>query len=180
MIEVEAKIKIKNPKEFIKTISKLAKFQGKEKKIDDYYTLESTKSYPEKSLRIRKYSNHHKVNFKKSFPYESNVHAKDEIEFKVSDIDNFLKLISDFGFKLWLRKEKVTHLYNVKPNFNIEVNEVKGLGWFLEFEYLVEKQRHIKKARSEILRIMSLFDFKSKDIVKSGYTKLLWNKTHKN
>jgi adenylate cyclase, class 2 len=176
MIEVEAKVKIKNPRKFIKTISKLAKFQGKIKKVDNYYTLENRKTYPKKSLRVRKYGDHYKVNFKRSFPYESNVHAKNELEFNVSDISNFLELISDFGFKPWLKKEKVTHLYNVKPNFNIEVNYVKKIGWFLEFEYLVSKKRHIKKARAEILRIMSIFDFKSKDIIKSGYTRLLWNK----
>ena len=49
MIEVEAKIKISNPKEFRKKVRKLARYKGKTKKIDDYYTLESLKKYPRKT-----------------------------------------------------------------------------------------------------------------------------------
>lgn len=134
--------------------------------------------YPKKSLRVRKRSGFYEVNFKQSLPYKRDVHAKKEVEFKVSDIKNFLALIKDFGFKKWLTKEKTTYLYKIKPHFNIELNYLKGLGWFIEVEYLVSKKSQISPARFEINKVLNLLGFSKSDIVKSGYTKQLWDKKH--
>lgn len=181
MIEVESKVKISESKlkTLISKISSLSIYQGKEKKIDDYYTLQSLSSYPKKSLRVRKHPSFYEVNFKKSLSYKSGVHAKNEVEFQVSDIKRFLALIDDFGFKKWLTKIKTTHLYKIKPNFHIELNHVKSLGWFIEVEYLVKNKSQISKARKQVYNVIKSLGFSEKDIVKSGYTKLLWNLKHK-
>ena len=174
MIEVEAKIKIKSPKEVRSKISKLAKYNGREKKIDTYYTLEPLSTYPKKSLRVRQKPRYYEINFKQNISYKKGVHAKNEVEFILSDISNFLLLIKEFGFKPWVKKEKITYLYQIKENFNIELNHVKKLGWFLEVEYLATK-KNIKKARKEVAKMVKVLGFSDKDIVKNGYTKMLWN-----
>jgi adenylate cyclase class 2 len=173
MIEVEAKVRVSDLKGVRKKISKIGKFIGKEKKVDDYYTLESLNKYPKKSLRIRKSKGFHVINFKRRISYERGVHAKHETEFKVTDIKGFLDLIDDFGFKKWLRKEKTTYLYGIGKKLNIELNEVGGLGWFLEVECLTEKD--IRKARKEVLGILKRLGISKKGIVKEGYTKMLWD-----
>jgi len=177
MIEVEAKIGIKDPKEFRSKIIKIAKFATKEKRVDDYYTLEPKGKYPKKSLRVRKLGGHYEVNIKNKISYVKGVHAKREVELNSSekDLDTFLSIIKDFGFRKWLRKEKVTELYKIKNNFSIEINNVKGLGWFLEVEYLT-KQSGIAKARREVVRVIKKLGVKEKDIIKNGYTKMLWDK----
>lgn len=177
MIEVEAKIKIQNPEEFRKQISKIARLIKKEKKIDDYYTLESLKEYPKKSLRVRKTRESYKINFKQHLSYINGVHAKDEQEFTTSDIENFLNLIKDFGFKKWLTKIKYSEIYQINRNFHVEINNVKKLGWFVEVEYLAQKNE-IAKARSKVLKIMKQLNLDKKPIIKDGYTKLLWDKEH--
>ena len=174
MIEVEAKVKIKDPSKAREKISSIAYYVGREKKVDDYYTLESLDSYPKKSLRIRKKGNIYEINFKQRLSYVKGVHAKKEIEFKASDISDFLKLITDFGFRKWLTKEKTTELYKINNNFHIEINYVKNLGWFLEIECLTDK--HPEIVRSKVLQIIKKLEFNKKDIVKEGYTKMLWNK----
>jgi len=177
MIEVEAKIKITNPRKFRNKISSIGKFVKKEKKIDDYYTLETLKKYPTKSLRIRKREKGYEINFKQQLSYVKGVHAKKESEFTASNLNNFLELIKDFGFKKWLRKEKISESYEINKNFHIELNKVKHLGWFLEIEYLTNKQ-NIKNSRKKILKVIKKLGLDKEKIIKEGYTKMLWTKKY--
>ena len=173
MIEVEAKIKVSNPELFRKGIKKLAKFIGKENKIDSYYTLENARNYPGKSLRIRKRKGIYEINFKQRLSYIKGIHAKNEHEFTVKDITPFLDLIKEFGFKQWLIKEKISEVYKINNNFHIEINFVKHLGWFIEIEYLTDN-KGISHARDKVLDVINKLGINSNDIVKEGYTRLLW------
>ncbi|MBX4196029.1 class IV adenylate cyclase [Candidatus Pacearchaeota archaeon] len=175
MIEVEAKIKISSPEALRKDVRKFATYAGIIQKYDDYYTLEHG-HYPQKSLRVRRMKDRHIINFKQRISYQDGVYAKKEVEFVVYDIEGFLELIKDFGFKKWLHKEKKTELYHIKKHFHVELNYVNGLGWFAEVEYLTN--HNIPHARKEVLDIVKKLGFDSKDLVKEGYTKLLWNKHH--
>lgn len=174
MIEVESKVLVRDVRKIRRAISNLGKYLGKEKKVDDYYTLEDLSRYPKKSLRVRRRKGFHEINFKQRISFASGVHSKKEVEFQTTDIKGFLDLIEDFGFKKWLRKEKISYVYNVRKNFNIELNKVRSLGWFLEIEYLVSDKKDIPKARKEINKIMSELGVSEKDVVKDGYTKMLW------
>lgn len=178
MIEVEAKVAIDNLREVRRRAGILGKFAGRKRKVDDYYTLEEIGSYPKRSLRIRKIDGYYIVNFKKSRGYENGVHVKKEVEFKVSNIDDFLRLIKDFGFRKWLTKDKESEVYHVGKNFNIEVNKVKELGWFVEVEYLAEPAE-IKNARKKVSEVIQKLGYSMKDCIKAGYTKQLWKKMYK-
>ena len=90
MIEVEAKARILDINDIRNKARKIGKYKGKQKKIDDYYTLENLNKYPGKSLRIRKLDRIYQVNFKKSINFKNGIHAKKEVEFKVSDINGFI------------------------------------------------------------------------------------------
>jgi len=135
--EVESKIRVSNVNEARKRIKKIAKFIGKEKKVDDYYSLHHG-VYPKKSLRVRDKGKKREVNFKQRHSYSNGVWAKKEVEFEVSDLRGFFDLLADFGFKKWMRKEKLTELYRTKNGINIELNFVKRLGWYIEIEVLCE------------------------------------------
>ena len=73
-----------------------------------------------------------------------------------------------------MKKDKITELYRIKKNFNIELNYVKRLGWFLEVVYLSD-MKNINKARKEVVKVMNKLGIDEKDIIKDGYTKMLWN-----
>ncbi len=176
-IEVETKIPIsekdvRDVRERIKNIAKLVK---KETKKDDYYSLEYF-NYPEKSLRVRDKGKIKEVNFKKRHSYISGVHAKTEVQFEISDSDNFINLIKDFGFRKWLHKEKSTELYRTKDGVSIELNKVKGLGYFLELEVLCPL-KSVSSARNKVISTRSKLGFKEEDSEKRGYTKQLWEKS---
>jgi len=178
MIEVEAKVSIGDPNKFRKLVKKLGKFKGRTKKIDDYYALGKLKEYKKRTLRIRKTGNHYEVNIKNKISYVKGVHAKREVELKSTSkgsLPAFVEIIKDLGFKRWLRKEKTTELYEIKKNFIIEINNVKGLGWFIEVEYLSDL-KGIKKARDRVVKIINKLGVSEKEIIKDGYTKMMWNK----
>ena len=179
MIEVESKVSVKNPSIVRKKAEALGRYTGTEIKIDDYYTQEKTNHYPKESIRIRKVNGFHIANFKQRLSYEGGVHAKRELEYRVENIKEFLGLIKDFGFKKWVRKEKRCEIYQIKKNFHIELNHVKSLGWFAEIEYLVKNESSINLARKEVVKLMEKLGFNEKDAIKSGYTKMLWEKRHK-
>ncbi len=177
-IEVETKIPIKNVADVRKRIRKIAKFVRTEIKKDDYYSLEYFQ-YPERSLRVRDKGKVREVNFKKRKDYSSGVHAKKEVQFEISDLKGFFELISDFGFRKWLHKEKKTELYKTKDGVHIELNHVKKLGWFLEIEVL-SAPKDVVSARKKVTAVRDKLGFSEKDSEPRGYTKQLWNIGHKN
>jgi predicted adenylyl cyclase CyaB len=178
MIEVEAKARILRPEKIRELAQKISKYKGKERKIDDYYTLEDMKKYPTKSLRVRKKGNIYQVNFKKRIEANREVDVKNENEFEIEKIDDFLRLLEDFGFKKWMRKEKYTEIYEVKKNFHVELNHLKNLGWFVEVEYLCKKNQ-IDIAKKNVMIILSKLGINKKDIETKGYTRLLWENNEK-
>ena len=174
-IEVETKIKVYDVNEARKKIKKIAKFIYIEKKVDDYYAL-NYKAYPKKSLRVRYKGKKREVNFKQRLNYKNGIWAKKEVEFEVSDLKGFYELLDDFGFRRWLRKQKMTELYRTKDGVNIELNHVKNLGWFIEIEIISkENYKEIANARKKITRIRKLLGIKNKYIEKIGYTRKLWD-----
>ena len=176
-IEVESKIKVSKPDELRKKIKKIARFVKIENKIDDYYALDSAGVYPKKSLRVRDKSKKVEVNFKQPISYENGIWAKRESEFEVSDLKNFFGLLKDFGFKKWLRKEKKTELYKTNDGVNIELNQVKNLGWFLEIEVLAA-ENEIKEAMKKVENVRRELGLRGEDVEKLGYTKELWAMRH--
>ena len=177
MIEVEAKIKISNPVKFRKKVKNLAKYKGTKKKSDIYYTHEKINKYTNRRIRIRKIKNRYEINIKKDLSYKKNIHAKKEVELILNkkQFVSFKEIIENQGYKPWIKKEKTTETYQIKKNFNIELNNVKSLGWFAEIEYL-STPGSVAKARSEVSSVLKKLGIDKKKIIKSGYTKLLWNK----
>lgn len=170
--EVELKAKIKDPGLIRQRIKKVARFVKKVKKVDHYYTLEK-KGYPTKSLRIRNQGRFHLVNFKKRVSYLQGIYTKKEVEFNLEDIKGFLAVLNEFGFRLWITKHKESEVYTYK-SASIELNNLRGLGWFVEVEVLTVNK--VSEARKTILTIFKLLGIDKGDIEKKGYTRLLWEK----
>ena len=173
-MEVETKIPIsdKEINGVRARIKEISKFIKQETKKDDYYSLEYF-SYPSRSLRIRDKGKIKEVNFKKKHSYINGVHAKKEVQFEILDTSGFFELIEDFGFRKWLHKEKETELYRTKNGVNIEINKVKGLGYFLELEVLCPL-KSVASARKKVVAVRSALGFTEADSERRGYTKQLW------
>ena len=136
-LEVESKVRIDDVKRLRERIKRIADFEKKEKRGDDYFTLQK-KGYPKKAFRIRDDGKKLVVNFKKHLPklYSRGVVVKKEFEFKLSDakhLDNFLAFLKEFGFREWVKKRKTTESYIHKKykRIVIEINKVEHVGTYM-------------------------------------------------
>jgi len=180
-LEVETKVKIDNVSKLRSKIKKIAIFEKKESRGDDYFALQK-KGYPKKSFRIRDDGKKLIVNFKKHLKklYSQGVVVKKEFEFELSDmthIGNFLALLDDFGFKEWVKKRKTTesYLYKKDKRVIIEINKVQHLGYYMEIEYKA-KNSEVEKARKKILQVLQELEINKNMIDNIGYTKRLYNR----
>jgi len=180
-LEVETKVKIKNPSDMRKRVKEIARFVKKEQRGDDYFAIKR-KGYPKKAFRIRSSKDKHVVNFKKWLKnyWDKDIVVKQEFEFelkKKEQREHFLELLKDLGFKQWIKKIKISESYKYKKDKKviIEINKVKHLGYFLEIEYLCKKWQ-IEKAKRKIRRVLKELNVNKKDIDNAGYTKMLWDK----
>ncbi|MCD2397338.1 class IV adenylate cyclase [Borreliella burgdorferi] len=166
-MESKAFIPTKELKRIIKLANKKFKFIKEEIKTDIYY------SNQKKIIRIRKLNTLEKiVTFKKKILDNNNtVEINKEIEFKIDSINNFLTLIKELKFKKLYKKIKKSLIYQTN-NLNVEINEIKNLGFFLEIEKIINNQNDIDLAKKEIDNIINQFGLKE-NIETRPYSELL-------
>lgn len=184
-LEVETKVRIKDVKALREKIKKIAKFEKKETRGDDYFALHRKfrrHSYPKKAFRIRKKPDKFEVNFKKWLTkyWDDEVVVKQEFEFILKDkeqVENLLALFKDLGFVEWIKKRKTSESYTHKKDKRIviEINKVEHLGYFMEIEYLAQPSE-MEKAKKKIHETLKELGIDKKDIDNTGYTKMLWEK----
>ncbi|OJH14912.1 adenylyl cyclase, partial [Borreliella bissettiae] len=94
-----------------------------------------------------------------------------EIEFKIDNMNNFLTLIKELKFKKLYKKIKKSLIYQTN-NLNVEINEIKNLGFFLEIEKIINNQNDIDLAKKEIDNIIDQFGLKE-NLETRPYSELL-------
>ncbi|MCA9487956.1 MAG: class IV adenylate cyclase [Nanoarchaeota archaeon] len=184
-LEVETKVKVKDPDSLRKKIQKIAKLEKKETRSDDYFAIQGKwrrYKYPKKAFRVRKKPDKFEVNFKKWLKkfWDKDIVVKQEFEFVLKgkeEVEDLLALFKDLGFEQWIQKRKKSESYKHKkdPRIVIEINEVKHLGYFMEIEYLCQPYEMIK-AKRKIRETLKELEIDPKDIDNTGYTKMLWRK----
>ncbi|WNY60476.1 class IV adenylate cyclase [Borreliella bissettiae] len=169
MFEIESKAFIppKELKRIIKLANKKFKFIKEEIKTDIYY------SNKKKIIRIRKLNTLEKiVTFKKKILDNNNaIEINKEIEFKIDSMNNFLTLIKELKFKKLYKKIKKSLIYQTN-NLNVEINEIKNLGFFLEIEKIINNQNDIDLAKKEIDNIIDQLGLKE-NLETRPYSELL-------
>ena len=99
----------------------------------------------------------------------------DEVEFEVSDDKAALKLLNLIGFSEAVPVDKTRQKYNYK-NFEIVIDNVKGLGDFAEFELLdSDPKANIKSEFERIYQLLREIGFKKISVQQRGYISMLWN-----
>lgn len=144
-IEVEEKFFVYNIEE-IEKIAKLNKFCIKDSffENDEYFTdIDSNYIKNRTCLRLRNTNNDAlELTFKgKSNEFSSNSYAKLErnIELKIEQYDDFVKVLEKLGFYSYVVVEKNRKIYTKNIGnlvYNIMIDEIKDVGNFVEFEIL--------------------------------------------
>lgn len=170
-LEIEIKVKIKNKKRLLNKFALLG-IHNKSKKhyVDIYFSPKNGKrfvSIKSPKMRIRKDLTSGTASFEYHMP--SGIYGAHEREIEISDGDMMDVILKHLDFIEEVRVDKVRSYYEYK-NFNIFIDDVKGLGSFLEVEVMNAQNR-----KTAIQQIKGLLDDLGvgKDIVQDWYWRMM-------
>jgi adenylate cyclase, class 2 len=140
-IEIEIKVQVeKNVFENFKSyLSKNAEFIKSSEQSDEYFTPSHRNfvepAFPFEWLSIRERNNHAILNYKHWYPEneEKSTHC-DEFEVELSDAENMRKIFNSLNIETMVKVVKKREIYNHKGEFEICLDEVDELGYFIEIE----------------------------------------------
>ncbi len=171
MYEIEDKVTLSHAdvKRLKGEISKIAKFKKSVKNRDRYFPL--NKKF---ALRVRQQNKTAILHFKKK-QMEKGIELNQEIEFNLTSAQKMLVFLKRIGIDLPLRKYKNSEIYQL-GDMQIELNFVKGLGYFLEIETIVKSKTKIPNAKKALRELFSKLGFKAGDFERKYYLELLEEK----
>ncbi|HRY60068.1 MAG TPA: CYTH domain-containing protein [Patescibacteria group bacterium] len=167
-LDIEIKARCENQEKIRKILKlKKAKFLGKFNMEDVYFNVKSgrlkTRVGDIDDILIQ-YNRENKSSPKRS-------------DFLVSIIDKKSNVIPSLkkalGVKVIVKKQREIYILD---NIRFHIDNVVGLGKFIEIEVRGEKESQLKKLREQIKEYLQFFDIKKKDLIAGSYSDLLLKK----
>lgn len=170
-IEIEIKAHVNNMSEIKEKLDQKFSFVTDFLKEDIYFRGINSLTEEEKELRLRKTRGGYIVTYK-----ERTHHDKTEVnvekEFTIDDSEAFIYMINKLGYSSYIEKIKEGWLYKDEP-VNIELSNVKSLGWFIEIEYIAKDYDELGFAKSKIYGILDDLGVSRENIEDKYYLQLL-------
>ncbi|MDD2696677.1 MAG: class IV adenylate cyclase [Candidatus Pacebacteria bacterium] len=143
-VEIEIQVNIENSKPLLDFLEKNAEFKAENHQIDEYFTPEHRdfiKAKPiEEWLRLRDSAGKYSINYKKwHYAEDGKGYHADEYETKFEDLSQVKKILEVLNFKPLVTVDKLRKTWIYK-DYEIEIDSVKGLGDFVEIEYLGKEE----------------------------------------
>ena len=144
-VEIEIQVNVENSKPLIDFLEKNADFKKESHQIDEYFSP-SHRNFigvrPVKEwLRLRDSDGKYSINYKNwYFDNEGKSHHCDEYETKIEDLAQLRKILNTLDFKSIVTVDKLRKTW-VYKDYEIDVDSVKGLGDFVEIEYVGKEEK---------------------------------------
>ncbi len=127
-MEYEAKFKIKNKKPIIEKLMNLRAVDlGCNTETDLHLQLNN------KAVRIRKTGKEGLITIKRLVPTAERAKVREEIQTKVADVDELIRIFKDIGFKEVKRIQKIRHTFKLKRGL-VLVDKLPFMGYYIEIE----------------------------------------------
>ncbi len=172
VIEIEKKFYCDEIEKLI-NLSLEKKFLMKKEIIenDEYFTDLAGEFIKNRTcLRIRKTNNNKmEITFKGKSKVNTNFYAKNEsnIDVNICEYDNFIELFSALGYHSYTVVNKKRMIYSKTINgvdYNIMIDNIEGIGAFVEFELICDTVNSISKMEKEFNKFLLEFsDIKFED-----------------
>lgn len=182
-IEVEIKLQV-SEQDFLKArdwLAKNSKLAKTSKQEDEYFTPAHKDfmkpKHPFEWLSIRKRGGLVQLNYKHYHPedVEETTYC-DEFETEVSDLGNARRLFKAIGMKSLAIVNKERESYVYKNDFEISLDKVEDLGFFIEIEALADFGGE-EKTREKVIEIAKVVGLNPKtELRNKGYPLLLMEK----
>ena len=160
--------KIKEICEFVKKVKQKDKYFNHPKRD---FTNPDT---PNEWLSIRKRGKNSKLNYKHFYEKNGEFTHCDEIDFSIENEKKAKKLFKVLDFKHLVTVEKTRKIYKYKNKFEIALDFVENLGYFIEIESL-KSFGSVENARKKLFEFSKKLGVNSKPDNK-GYPHLLMEK----
>lgn len=182
-VEIEVKIKLSSEIEYnlLKdSVNKISKFQSETFQIDEYFSPKSKdflqEKFPFEWLSIRHRNDKSILNYKHFFPEGAEKHEYcNEYELTISDSEMMKKIFEslDIESKVIVEKKRQTYVY--KDEFEIVLDEVKNLGFFIEIE-AIKDFGGVELTRERLNEFVKELNINVNNIDYRGYPFQLLNK----
>lgn len=105
-------------------------------------------------IRIRRFNGHFEALLTYKGPKIDKISkTRKEIEVSIDDVDSYLELLHALGFREVLTIRKTREKYYVEKGVTITLDEIEGLGKFVEIEKLEKDE---SKVENEVKRLMNI------------------------
>ncbi|WP_461865129.1 class IV adenylate cyclase [Thermococcus sp.] len=106
-------------------------------------------------IRIKKFNGHFEAFLTYKGPkLDSISKTREEIEVPINDVEAYLTILRHLGFKEVISVEKTREKYYVEKGVTITLDEVEGLGKFVEIEELAGEGADIEGEVKKLRRIL--------------------------
>ena len=153
MIEVEVKFKVGSLDAVRGRLLELnARFVGESSEVDIYLNHPCRDfAATDEALRVRLHGDGTATVTYKGPRISSPGKARFEVNIHTRDVDHAVQLFEKLGFRVVAKISKKRLIYNIE-NFSIYLDEVEGLGSFVEIETVVDSEGLIDEAYNSIIR----------------------------
>lgn len=164
----------------LKRLNKDAKPLGGSNHKDHYFTPKRESflkaKYPYEWLTVRERDGKILLNYKHWYPVNTKYTTHcDEYETIVANAEQAIKILEALNFEQFIVVEKVRNTFNFQAKFEIAMDRVKGLGYFIEVE-TIKDFGSVEKARDEILQFTKSLGLSRTKTVPGGYAAALMRK----
>lgn len=163
-----------------KRLKKSAKFLSDNRQIDRYFNAPHRNflepEHPVEYLRLRESGKVGSINYK--YWYKDDKRASthcDEYESEISSTSALKKILTRLDFKEYLTVDKHRKSYQLSNAFELDLDEVTGLGYFIEIETLRDFGS-VEKARAEIMKLAKSLKIDTTKVDNHGYVFALLQK----
>lgn len=158
----------------------ICKFVKTSKQVDEYLTPKHKNfvepKYPFEWLSIRERGEKVILNYKHFYPeHEEEQTHGDEFETEVKNIGHLRKIFEALEFKKLVTVEKERENYTYRDEFDIALDNVKGLGTFIEIE-AIKDFGGIKATRKKVFEFAESLGIDVEKRNNRGYAYLLMQK----
>jgi len=172
MIEVEIKVRIKNKEEIAEKLKKLGfKFIKKKFQEDIYFNgIDRDFRKTDEALRIRDDNGTYYVTYKGP-KIDRISKTREEIEVRIGDKEKMRLIFKKLGFREVRPIRKVREIYK-KDDITASIDDVEGLGLFLELEKNIYNINEKDEALKELMEILKALNISKDNTIRKSYLEL--------
>ena len=158
-IEIEIQVNVENVQPLIEFLKANGDFQAEKHQLDEYFSPAHRDFIAVRPvaewLRLRDADGKYSINYKNwHFDESGKSHYCDEFETKIEDINKIRNIFSVLNFKPLVTVDKLRKIWTYK-DYEIDVDFVKGLGDFVEIEYIGKDENvEPKKITEEMINFI--------------------------